>query len=313
MIGKLTQLSAIVPATDQPATLQRCVLAINEAIDPPEQLIVVDEPAAAGPAAARNVGAQRATGEVLVFVDADVLVHREAFVQIRKAFERDEKLAAVFGSYDDQPGGGSLVSDFRNLLHHYTHQQGAGPAATFWAGLGAIRRHEFLVLGGFDEQRYPRSSIEDIELGLRLSRHGCRVLLDPNLQGKHLKRWTLGSMVRTDLLRRGVPWVKLLLEERHHSSVLNLSWRHRVSAAVSVALIGTLLSGRVRLVPFPLFLLLVLNSSFYRLVYRQRGPMAAAIAIPLHVLHYLTTAGALPLGVVAYFLTHRVAQERTLA
>jgi GT2 family glycosyltransferase len=308
----MVHLTAIVPATDRPPTLDRCLAAIKGAMEPPEELIVIDEPVRIGPAAARNLGARQASGDVLVFVDSDVAVHREAFAKIRRTLDGDEGLAATFGSYDDDPDSGGLVSDFRNLLHHHVHQQGAGPATTFWAGLGAVRRADFLACGCFDEERFPKASIEDIELGMRLVRRGRRILLDPTLQGKHLKHWTVGSMVRTDLWRRGVPWVKLLLETRSGSTGLNLAWRHRLSAAASVALIGTVAARRPGWTPAPLLLLIMLNKSFYGLIREKRGTTAAVAAIPLHVLHHLTTAASVPLGVTAYLLDEHKHEARNV-
>ena len=114
----MTSLAVIVPATDAPPTLAACLRAIEAADEPAEQLLVVDEPRGSGPAAARNAGADRVDADVVVFVDADVVVHRDAFVPIRKAFDADPGLAAVFGSYDDRPADGGVVSQFRNLLHH---------------------------------------------------------------------------------------------------------------------------------------------------------------------------------------------------
>ena len=147
---------------------------------------------------------------MLVFVDSDVEVHADALARIRAAFADDPGLTAVFGSYDDAPPGGTVAA-FRNLLHHHVHQRGAGPASTFWSGLGAIRRDAFLAAGGFDGERFPHPSIEDVDLGARLVADGARIVLDPAIQGTHLKAWTLRSMVRTDFARRGVPWVALLL------------------------------------------------------------------------------------------------------
>src|SRR5581483_8555183 len=175
-----TTLSAIVPATNAPPTLEACRDAIQAADEAPEELIVVLE--GAGPADARNRGAARATGDVLVFVDADVVVHGDAFARIRRAFE-DPSLVALFGSYDDRPAAPGTVSVFRNLLHHHVHQSGAGPATTFWAGLGAVRRDAFEAVGGFDAERYLVPSVEDIDLGTRLVAAGRRIELDPSVQG----------------------------------------------------------------------------------------------------------------------------------
>ena len=117
-----------------------------------------------------------------MFIDSDVEVHRDAFVRIRRAFDADPELTALFGAYDDDPGERDPVSSFRNLLHHHVHTLGEGPATTFWAGLGAVRSEAFHAVGGFDAVRYPWPSIEDIELGGRLTkrrrpdpaRPGCR-------------------------------------------------------------------------------------------------------------------------------------------
>ena len=162
------------------------------------------------------------------------------------------RLTALHGSYDDAPSAGGTVSMFRNLLHHHIHQTGAGPAETFWSGLGAVRRTDLLAVGGFDGVRYPHPSIEDIELGHRLAVAGGRLRLDPTIQGTHLKRWTLRSMLWTDFARRGVPWVALQLRTRRIASTLNCSWRHRVSALmcglapVAVLVGAALASARAR-------------------------------------------------------------------
>ncbi|MGZ8693709.1 MAG: glycosyltransferase family 2 protein, partial [Gaiellaceae bacterium] len=214
----MASLAVIVPATNSPRTLTQCLAAIRSSTDPPEELVVVEEPNRYGPAAARNAGVGQTASDVLVFVDADVVLHRDALTRIRDAFDGDDALDALFGSYDDRPGALGVVSQFRNLLHHHVHQNAAGPATTFWAGLGAMRRDVFLEAGGFDAYRFPGPSIEDIELGARLVAQGRRIACDPLLQGTHLKRWTMLGMLRVDLTRRGIPWIALLLESKSPST-----------------------------------------------------------------------------------------------
>jgi GT2 family glycosyltransferase len=293
----MPSISVVIPATDGRQTVERCLIALHDAVDAPEEIILVDEPAALGPAAARNVGARRAAADLIVFVDSDIEVHADAFQRIRAAFDEDPELVAVFGSYDDDPRAEGLVSGFRNLLHHHVHHSGGGSASTFWAGLGAIRRDEFLGVGGFDEHRFSYPSVEDIELGMRLAARGKRIVLDPAIQGKHLKRWTLASMVRTDLLRRGAPWVQLLVDRSANSTTLNLGWRHRASAAASVCCIAALLARKPKLAGAALSVLFCLNTDFYVLLYKKRGFRQAAAGVPLHLLHHLVSVVAVPLGV----------------
>jgi GT2 family glycosyltransferase len=298
-VDRTARLTAVIPATNEPETLERVRTAIEKAEAPPEEIVVIDGPREAGPAEARNAGAERASGDVLVFIDADVLVHRDAFVRIRDAFDSDSGLSGVFGSYDDEPPRDGTVSTFRNLLHHHVHQTSPGPATTFWAGLGAIRRDAFLAIGGFDSA-YGVPSIEDVELGLRLTDAGHRIELAPGIQGKHLKGWSLPGMVRCDALQRAAPWLTLLLTRGRPSATLNLRWRHRVSALVSVGLVGAVAARRYRLLAPAVALLVVLNRAFYGLLWEKLGPRKVALGVGLHVVHHLSAVAASPLALWAY-------------
>lgn len=299
----MPRLTAIVPATNSPPTLAACLDAIRSADEPPEQVVVVTE--ADGTADARNRGAQDSGGDVLVFVDADVLPHADAFARIRRAFDESAELSALFGSYDDSPAAPGTVSVFRNLLHHHVHQTSAGPAPTFWTGLGAVRRDAFVAIGGFDPDQ---SWLEDVDFGMRLSAAGASIVLDPGIQGTHLKAWSLGEMIRTDFLRRGVPWVVLMLRHRETSAELNLAWRHRASAVASLVAAGALLRGRPRVAACALLGLVALNTSFYGLLLRRRGPVEATLGVGLHAVHHITGALSVPAGVVTHVRRQRAAR-----
>ena len=287
-------LAAVVPATDRPPTLGRCLAALAAGRRAAEELVVQRDPAGAGPAAARNLGVAATEANVLVFVDSDIEVDPEALARIAGHFAGDPGLAAVFGAYDDDPADPGLASRYRNLLHHHVHAGAAGEAETFWAGLGAVRREAFEAIGGFDAGRFPRASVEDIELGMRLRRSGRRILLDPDIRGRHLKRWTPLSMVTTDFSRRGVPWARLLLREGADSTALNLGWERRLSAASSVALAAALLARRKRIAGAALLANLVLDRGLYALLARRGGPRLLLAGIGLHQLHQLAAAASVP-------------------
>lgn len=301
----MTRLSVIMPATDDRPTIDACARAVAGSATPPHELIVVREPAGAGASAARNAGAAAADGDVLTFVDSDVRVHPDALGRIAAAFAADPGLTALFGSYDAAPGAPGVVSQFRNLLHHHVHQEGAGPVTTFWSGLGAVRRDAFLAVGGFDESL---TAIEDIDLGMRLSDAGGRIELDPAVLGTHLKRWTLASMVRTDLQHRGIPWVRLMLRRGRTTGGLNLGWRHRLSALASVVGAGALLARRGPVLLGALGALLVLNRDFYRLLARRRGLVEAGAGVGLHAVHHLTGAAAVVAGLAGHARDRRSAR-----
>jgi GT2 family glycosyltransferase len=315
MIAHDLRLSVIVPVHNGGDGLRRCLQGLAGSLRPPDEVIVVDDgstddsaaDAAAlgarvvitvagprGPAFARNRGAEAATGDVLVFVDADVVVHADTLAGMESVLADEPEVAALFGCYDDHPQARDSASLYKNLLHHYVHQHGQREAGSFWAGCGAVRRAVFLAAGGFDES-YARPSIEDIELGVRLRRAGQRIRLCPEIQATHLKRWTLASLWRTDLFSRAIPWTRLILREGRLPSDLNLSWTARLAAvaAWTFLLCGLLVAGfglLGHLAAWPALGMLIsaagvvaLNADLFRFFFRRGGARFALVAAALHV------------------------------
>ena len=299
-MGKAT-LSVVIPATNRPSSLDECLAGVRDALGPDDELIVVDHGTSGSPARIRNSGARRARGDVLVFIDADVVPHRDALERFRAAFDEDPTLVAAFGSYDACPPGG-LASRFRNLLHHHVHHESAGEAQTFWAGLGAVRRGQFLAVGGFDAPRYPRPMLEDVELGLRLTDTGHRILLMPEVEGRHLKSWSLREMLWADFRNRGIPWTRLLIDRREAPATLNLGWHHRITAlSIALAPVLTAVTLQPAFLLAALVLIIALNRRFYGVLRREGGAVLAVAGVGLHVLHHLAAMLAVPPGIVAYF------------
>ena len=249
----------------------------------------------------RNLGAAAATGDVLFFVDADVVIHGDAVEQVRNAFTTQPDVAAVFGSYDDAPPERNFLSQYKNLMHHYVHQTGNEEASTFWAGCGAIRREVFQALGGFDESW--RDRIEDIELGYRLRQQGYRVRLVKTLQGTHLKRWTARSMLYADFFVRALPWMKLILRDRQGMNDLNLRTSSRVSVALSWTLPVAVAGRWWWVVGGAALLLLVLNADVYRFFVRKRGLVFTLGVIPWHWFYYFYSGVAFVVGTLRYGLS----------
>src|SRR5580692_9545137 len=90
---------------------------------------------------------------------------------------------------------------------------------------------------GFNES-YDRPAIEDIELGYRLATAHKKLVLDPSILVKHLKRWSFFGLVKTDVLDRGIPWTELILRDKRLPNDLNLQLSQRVSVALVFLLIG---------------------------------------------------------------------------
>ena len=300
----LLALAILSPAPEQIIIVTDVPLGKDDQLLLPPRAITVQVPYASGPAMARNAGAQAATTEVLLFVDADVVVPPDTVSRVTDEFDRQPGITALFGSYDATPGDPGLLSQYRNLMHHYVHQHAREEAGTFWGGLGAVKAGLFRAVGGFDAS-YRVPCIEDIELGCRLRDAGAEIRLVKSLQGCHLKRWTALNMLKTDLLQRGVPWMRLILARRQLPADLNTDRYSRWSvllACSGTALLPTAGQG----LPWALGLLLlyvaviVLNLPFYRFLAGQRGAWFALCCIPWHLLYFLVCGAAALIGLLLH-------------
>jgi GT2 family glycosyltransferase len=324
------RLSIVVPFHRNLIHLSRCLAALDDRPDGSEVIVaadgavddcrplatrhgarVLDIAGPSGPAAARNAAAHAAQRDVLVFVDADVAVSRGALARIVERFAAEPATAAVFGAYDDRPADAGFVSQYKNLAHSYIHQSSATAARTFWAGFGAVRRDVFLACGGFDE-RFRRPSVEDIDFGYRLSAAGHAIVLDPSLTASHLKRWTLASMIVSDVRDRGVPWTRLLLKYGALNDDLNLRYVYRVSVVLAYLAVAafalSLADSRFAVLGVGLLgSLAILGWRYYAFFGRKRGWWFAARVFPLHVLHHLYNGVSFAIGAVMF-----VGDRRTL-
>lgn len=321
--------SVIVPVRDGGAAYEACLASLLDASPRAMEVIVVADgdvrdaqkakqyaevrtillEECYGPARARNLGAKAASGDIVLFIDADVTVRPDIFARVAAAFAETPHLEAIFGSYDDAPSHESFVSQYRNLLHHYVHQNSSSEASTFWSGCGAMRRDVFLAHGGFDE-RFRRPSIEDIELGGRLHRAGHAIRLDRDLQVKHLKRWTLFGMIRCDLQDRAVPWTEEILRSRDFPKDLNLRLASRFSViAVYLLVAATVLSPwwtpALWVAASLALIVFLLNAPLYDYLRRKRNVWFVAKSIPCHWLYYFYCG----IGFLIGFLRHHLLRK----
>jgi GT2 family glycosyltransferase len=320
-------ISVIVPVYNGGRQLGRCLDALLTSSFPASEIIVVDDASTdgsaavsrargieviqltqqSGPAAARNCGARHASGNILLFVDADVVVRGDTLGRVVAHFRARPEIAAVFGSYDDAPAETNFVSQYKNLQHHLVHQRSSSEAATFWAGCGAVRREAFESVGGFDAKRYSRPSVEDIELGYRLRRRGFEIVLDRGLQVKHLKRWTFFSLLRTDIFNRALLWSRLVLEEDGMINDLNLRVSDRISAALTGLAVASLILSPFASALLPTSLaslgaVFLLNFGFYSFFNRRRGVWFSAGAFAMLTLYYFYSGTVFTLCYGAHML-----------
>jgi GT2 family glycosyltransferase len=309
----------------------RRALGALAAADPPfdEVIVVCDGPApgaaeaaqafgfrvvrrgrSGGPAVARNDAARAASGDVIFFVDADVAVHPDIAARVRAAMA-DATIHAVVGVYDDRPPASNFFSRYKNLLQRFIHLGARQDGATFWGACGAIRRSALEGVGGFDE-RFDRPSVEDIDLGYRLTNAGFRIAFSPALEVTHLKTWTVGSLLQSDILRRALPWTWLLMRESSIRRDLNLRYRHRVAGVLACLLVASIPLGVLSSAAWAAgaacaVLLVAIDQRLWRFFRTHGGAAFATGALAWHWVYYAYSTAAFVAGVLLYpFIGRRV-------
>ena len=309
--GPVPHIAAVIPAWNAAALLPEVIGAIRASHLPVGEIILFDDGSTddtagvaralgarvirndgnpLGPGEGRNRATATTDAALVVFVDSDVVVHPDAIARLAGVFTNPNVVAA-FGSYDDNPPAPRVPSQYANLRHHYVHQQGPVYASTFWAGLGMVRRAEFLAIGGYD-RGFGMPNIEDIEFGARIIARGGRIKLVREAQATHLKNWSLRQLWRTDIFSRAIPWSRLIGSGRHAGGDLNGATRERVAAvlaySIPLGLAGGLLSRWWLLFALLAALAYVVhNRGFFSFLSTRLKGMRLAGAIALHWTYHL--------------------------
>ncbi len=325
--------SVIIPAFNAYDYLARSLPALKKSDYRNYELIIVDDhssddtPALAreyadivirmesrqAPGKSRNRGAQESKGFILFFIDADVEISRDTISKVVNFLGENPDVGAVFGSYDAKPLQNDCISQFKNLFHHYVHQEANTEARTFWAGCGAIRRDIFFGLGGFPE-KYSSPSIEDVEMGYTMVKASVKIMLMKELQVKHLKRWTLWSLVKSDVIQRAIPWTRLTWK-RGLPYDLNFKLADRISGLLVITFVlGAAMMWQWFYLGFlsvlSAILLFLLNRRLYTFFLRKKGVLFSLFSVFFHWLYLFYSSVTFILFTCVFSVKNRFSKQR---
>ncbi len=256
---------------------------------------VVEHGVCQGAGGARNSGVAVSNAAIIWFVDADVVVHDNGARVLARHLSDNKKVDALFGSYGLEPIADNFLSQYKNLIHHRTHQRHAGPAQTFWTGCGAVTRAAFDAIDGFDAVGYRDIGMEDVDFGYRLRAAGYVIELISDWQCEHRKRWTLFNLLRVEIFHRALPWSRLILTHPKAPAGLNVDGTERLRAGIAglfvlgvlLVLIGLInamwLAGVGGALAF-------LNRGLFQFFNEHRGWPFACRAVAFHQIYYLYAA-----------------------
>lgn len=320
--------SIIVPVYNSQISLKRCLDAIFSSEMKDFEVIVIDDgsrdnssliakgyPAKLvtlnenlGRPYARNIGAENSQGEILVFIDSDITIKKNTLKKIGEDFKTEKNIVAVIGVLSKECPHKDFFSQYKNLYMHYIFRKCPRYIDFLYSSLAAIKKDCFLR---FDE----RFRIgEDTELGQRYKKLDKKILLNPELEVTHLKKYNFKKIIRNDF---SVPfwWVKSFMlhrglrdifgKRRFAHARMNQLMNIFICYLITLSLILFYRPGMKIFFCILLFINLVLNLKFFGFLCKERGFLFLVKSIAFTYLDSLIMGS----GILAGFIHHLVSRK----
>ena len=207
------RITAAVPCYNAEEFIAGCVQSLLEQSLPPDEILVVDDGSTdrsgeilaqfeqvrvitldenMGVAHGRNVLLNEASGDIIVFIDADAVADSNLIRSLATCY--DDGVHGV-GGRAIESAGDSLADRWRRLHACQGHGNEFKSGVDFlWGVCSSYRRDVLLEAGGFDERF--RTNGEDTEVGFRLNAIGKRLVYTPDAIVHHQRTDTLISLCR---------------------------------------------------------------------------------------------------------------------
>lgn len=213
--------SIIIPAYNAEKTIGNCLKALQNQSFPRKEFEVIvvddgstDETAAiassfrgtivlrqknAGPAVARNAGAKKASGEILVFTDSDCLPEKNWLEEMLRPF-KDSQIVGVQGAYKTRQKNWVARFVQFEIEERYERMKKREFIDFIGSYSAAYRRDAFLKVHGFDE-KFRIASGEDPDLSFRIAKAGGKMVFNPKAVLFHSHPESIGKYWKTKFYR----------------------------------------------------------------------------------------------------------------
>ncbi len=211
-------ISIIIPVYNAEENLEKCLRHVLQSTYKDYEIIVVDDCSddesaeiakryteniirlnkRAGPATARNVGSQKAKGEVLLFIDADVFIMNDTIHRIANFLNENKHIDGVTGLYAEQSPSVNFCSRYKLLYLRYKFINMPEFVSVPNTALLAVKKDSFKKVKGFNTYMF---TCEDFEFGQRFSKAGYKIYIDKSLEVIHNRYFSFITLVYNDFTK----------------------------------------------------------------------------------------------------------------
>ncbi|MCF7907345.1 MAG: glycosyltransferase [Candidatus Omnitrophica bacterium] len=285
-------ISVIVPCYNDQATLKLCLDAIVANQYPDCEIIVVDDNSKdsslaiarsydaqvissgenLGAGWARTHGASFASKDILLFIDADIIIPGDFLRRISQKFSGGTS-DVIMGVMDKEPCNRGFMASLLALEANFYHSCKDTAIDEVHTFSFAIRRSVFSASGGFSST-FRGAGGEEYEFGYKLTNKGCVLKVDPKLKVGHYFDSFFKRTVK--LFRRSVNWFYVFAKQRRFG-VKGTSLRVGLGKVFGSLFLITLAMSALKPQPFIYISLIVfiiellLLSNFFYFIYKEKG------------------------------------------
>ncbi|MCX7716681.1 MAG: glycosyltransferase [Endomicrobia bacterium] len=335
----MIKISIIIPTYNSVNTIGRCLNSIysQEGVECCEVIVVddcstdntIDEVKKypceilkldihSGVSVARNTAAKKAKGEILLFLDSDIIIQDDGIMKVIKLFEKDNEIKCVQGVYAKHTISSNPAALSRN---YYKYHKISKISDKYIYGINsycfAIKKELFQSIGGFNSLY---DGVEDVELGLRLTREGYKIYLEKELNVIHQKEYNFLSLLKTDfrkVYKKLCLMLDMYLNKKKTGGCSKVTFSLNKLRAMSIELlsiplsviilftgISGLLFNRIFLIICfcLLFLFTILNYSFFKLIKVDKGIFITIRCFIIYYFEMVVTFLSIVVGTIIYFI-----------
>ncbi|MDD5163413.1 MAG: glycosyltransferase [Candidatus ainarchaeum sp.] len=247
--------SVIIPAYNAEKTIGQCLEALEKQAFGNFEVIVVDDGSKdktaeivekfkgtkllrqknSGPAAARNLGAKSAKGEIIVFTDSDCIAEKNFLDEILAPFS-DKRVAGVQGKYKSRQKEDFAVITQEEIEHRHKKIE-SKLIDSIGSYAAAYRKDVFEMMGGFDTS-FPKASGEDTDLSYRISEAGYKMVFAEKAIVWHTHPNTLRKYLEVKFLRA---FWRIKVYGKHKQKTVHDSYTSTAMKAQIIAMAGILI------------------------------------------------------------------------
>jgi glycosyltransferase involved in cell wall biosynthesis len=318
------KISVIIPIYNSADTLEDSLRSVFSSSVKPFEVIVVDDTSIDkgaeiakqfpvklisleknhGSGYARNVAVDSSSGEILLFIDADVMVKKNTLGIVMDSFSNDAELDAIIGLFSKEHPNKNFFSQYKNLYMHFAFSRICGYVDFLFTSICAIRKEAYL---SFSQTRL---KADDTEAGQRYKIANRKIALNRDLEVIHLKAYNFISFIKNDFI---IPydWSRIFLKYRG----INHLTRYGGFAHAKLNQIASLIISPIVLLNFMtlkfwpqntilvymlLGMFLALNTPFFKFLYKEKGTVFMLKSLIVTYIDMLVMGAGILSGALSY-------------